>query len=91
MQEKFIKHVQADSKTKIDFTPTNETEKNHLKILMELLGMKRKGDWLLVGEMCEISSKNAEVAFSRVYSKHHNMVVDALGKVIENRKQMLSK
>lgn len=91
MQEKLSKVEKGDSKMNIDFSPTNDEETNHLKNLHELLGTKRKGDWLLVGEICGISSKNAEVAFSRVYSKYHNVVVEALGRVIENRKQMLSK
>lgn len=91
MQNNNHTYSKADPKTKIDFTPTNDQEKDHLKRLYELLGAKRKGDWVLVGEMCGISAKNAEVSFSRVYSKYHNQVVDALDNIIDARVQLLTK
>ena len=57
---------------------TESPEEKHKTLLKELLQDKRKGDWVLVGEMCGISSKNAEVAFDRVFSKYHKQVVEAL-------------
>ena len=86
----YLKLEKAD-RHKINFIPKNEEEKSHLRIMKELLSAKRKGDWRLVGEICGIRAKNAEVAFYRVYSKYHNKVVEALESVIESRKNLLNK
>ncbi|MGY3054345.1 hypothetical protein ACVWYG_002552 [Pedobacter sp. UYEF25] len=67
----------------------NDVEGIYEGKLTELLEGKRKGDWLLVAELVGISSKNAEVAFNRIYSKNHKQVVTALQRVINNRKSML--
>lgn len=74
---------------KITFSPKNEDEEKHLKVLESLLSHKRRGDWKLVAELTGIPVTSAEKAFFRVYQKHHFEVVNALQKVIENRNELL--
>lgn len=78
------------SPQQIDFKPRNETEEKHLESLNSLLEQKRYGDWELIAEMLGLETKNVEMAFKRVYSKHHADVVTSLKKIIENRQNLLN-
>ncbi|WP_343642912.1 hypothetical protein [Chryseobacterium sp.] len=84
-----VKTVKIPTKTKISFSPNNEEERKHLQVLESLINDKRRGDWQIVGPMVGISPMAAEKAFIRVYSKNHFEVVEALRKVIDQRKELL--
>lgn len=68
-----------------------DEEIQHQNLLDTLLTEKRRGDWVLIGEMCGITPKNAELAFNRIHSKHHLVVVESLKTVISSRKSILTK
>lgn len=87
-----VKRLKESSKQKILFTPQNEEEETHLTKLYELLSQKRRGDWGLVAEIMELpkeKQQSAEKAFLRVFSKNHFRAVEALEKVVNNRKNLL--
>lgn len=75
--------------TRISYVPKDEKEKKHVDALESLLAEKRRGDWQLVGEILNISAGLAEKRFLRVYQKNHFETVEALQKVITNRKNLL--
>ena len=81
--------VTNSERVKIIFTPKTSEEKQYLDRLNIALSEKRSGDWVLVAEILGISSKNAEQAFIRVFSKHHEKAVVTLEKIIQNRKYLL--
>lgn len=85
-----VKTVKIPTKKSFSFTPKNEEETEHLEVLEGLLKEKRRGDWKLVGEIVKIPTMSAEKAFYRVYQKNHFEVVEALKKVINNRKGLLN-
>ncbi|MDV3793354.1 hypothetical protein CMU23_01565 [Elizabethkingia anophelis] len=70
---------------KIEFTPSNDQEMEHLTKLKELLYQKRYGDWDIVAEKMGCSAPYAVKSFIRVYSKRHLDAVSALDTVIEER------
>lgn len=76
---------------KINFKPSTVEEKIHLKKMKKLLSRKRRGDWDLVSELLEVSRTSAIKSFIRVYSNNHFNAVEALDRVIENRKDLLKK
>lgn len=84
-------YAASNSDKRINFASHNKDEDLYLESLKRLLDVKRRGDWILVAEMLGISAKNAELSFARIYSKHHNQVVEALSNVIENRRKLLKK
>lgn len=55
----------------------------------ELNNLRRTGDFVIVGQMLGITAQNALRAFSRIGSKYHNAVVEALDKVINSRQQLI--
>lgn len=69
----------------------NEQEKQYLDRLRKLLDLKRRGDWIMVAEILNISPKNAEISFARLSSKYHTQVVEALTTVIETRNKLLKR
>lgn len=75
---------------KINFDPRNDKEEKHLEMMNNLLEEKRHGDWELIADILGIKAKNAEMAFKRVYSKHHVDVVSKLSLIIEQRKNLLN-
>jgi hypothetical protein len=76
---------------KINFIPKTEEEKIHLSKLTDLLKLKRRGDWKLVAEMTKLEPANVEKAFGRVHSRNHLKVVEALEKITQLRKSLLTK
>ena len=73
----------------IDFKPNTHEEEQYLIKLESLLNTKRRGDWVLVGEIMKCEPQTAEKSFKRVFSKNHTTAVEALEKIIDNRKQLL--
>lgn len=55
----------------------------------ELNNLRRPGDFVIVGQMVGITAQNALRAFSRIGSKYHSAVVEALDKVINSRQQLI--
>jgi len=86
-----VKPIKNPLKNRVVYVPKDEEEKRYIESLETLLSQKRRGDWKLVGEIVGISSASAEKAFLRVYQKNHFETVEALRKVIKNRKQLLNK
>lgn len=86
---KTVNTVKIPMKNRISYIPKDENEETHIKALQSLLDKKRRGDWKLVGEMLSISAGAAEKSFLRVYQKNHFEVVEALQKIINNRKELL--
>lgn len=87
-----VKRNKENSVQRILFNPQNAEERAYLQKLTDLLSQKRHGDWVLVAEIMELPSRkqqSAEKAFLRVYSKHHFKAVEALEKVINNRKNLI--
>lgn len=82
--------VKIPMKSRIVYTPRDQQEEQYIASLEELLKEKRHGDWKLVGETVKISSQLAEKSFLRVYGKNHFKCVEALKKIIENRKALLN-
>lgn len=74
----------------IRFTPRTKEEEKHLLRLKWIIGMKRKGDWGIAGEIVGLSWPNAQRAFQRVYSKHHLKVVEAMEQIINKRLKELA-
>lgn len=85
-----VKTVKTPMKNRVIYEPKDEEEKRYIESLETLLSHKRHGDWKLVGKIVGITSASAEKAFLRVYQKNHFEVVEALKKVIDNRKQLLN-
>lgn len=84
-----VNTVKKPTLPKIYFIPKTEDEKEYLRGLQDLLEDKRRGDWKLVAELLSIPVDSAEKAFLRVYSKNHFEAVEALKKIINNRKNLL--
>lgn len=58
----------------------------HKLRLAELAKLIRSGDWVEVEKKVKIISKqNCQMAFRRVHSKNHHLVVKALEEVISER------
>lgn len=85
-----IRQKREDTARKIIFIATTKEEKLHIKRLQEVLLMKRNGDWDSVSKELGLSKDNVMRSFDRVYSKNHNLVVDTLEKVIEERRKKLT-
>jgi len=79
-----------DNNSRFDFSPKNDEDKKYLEKLNNLIEVKRRGDWILVGQILNISSKNAENSFYRVHSKHHVKCVEAIESVIDTRSQLIN-
>lgn len=77
-------------KRRISYVPKDDDEKKYVEGLEELLKEKRHGDWKLVANMLDISPQAAEKSFLRVYQKNHFESVEALKKVIANRKFLIN-
>jgi hypothetical protein len=56
----------------------------------ELNGLRRRGDFVIVGEALGISAENARRAFERKESKYHARVLDVLEKIIEYRRTVIN-
>lgn len=82
--------IKIQKRPKIYFNPSTPEEKEYLHRLIELLYVKRRGDWDLAAEIVGISRHSVEKAFIRVYSKNHTEAVEALEAVIENRRKLLN-
>ncbi|HAY3590624.1 hypothetical protein CMT44_04280 [Elizabethkingia anophelis] len=80
-----VKYYEREKIPKINFTPSNDQERNHLTKLKEMLYQKRYGDWDIVANKMGCSVPNAIKSFVRVYSKRHLDAVNALDSVIEER------
>jgi hypothetical protein len=57
----------------------------------ELKNKMSCGDWIVVSNMLKISPKNARMSFLRQGSMHFTAIVDAIEKVVENRKALFNK
>ena len=49
----------------------------------------RYGDWVLVAELCGISAQYAQKLSERPGAKRHSEVMEALMKVVEQRRSLL--
>ena len=64
-------------------------DKEEKQRLHEINNLRRTGDFILASEIVGISVENAKRAFSRVGSKYHDRVVNALENIIENRIKLI--
>ncbi|WP_162990013.1 hypothetical protein [Chryseobacterium sp. 6424] len=71
------------------YPPLTDEEKKHQERLTNLLNKKRRGDWVLVGELLGCEAQAAEKSFKRIHSKNHLAAVEALEKIISNRINLL--
>jgi len=85
-----VNTVKIPMKKRISFVPRDDDEKKYVEALEEILTEKRHGDWKLVGNMLGITPAAAEKSFIRVHQKNHFEAVEALKKVISNRKALIS-
>jgi hypothetical protein len=71
------------------FFPLTKEEEEQINELINVMKEKRTGDYAVVAEMLKISIDMVQKSLVRITSDQHLVVVDALKKVIENRKKIL--
>jgi hypothetical protein len=72
------------------FFPITEAEQEHIKDLINLLGCKKQGDYLLIAQMVDMNVELVKKSLVRITSKDHLRVFEALKKIVDSRKKLLT-